>query len=245
MKKVSVTYKRLTGTTAIILLAFLSAACSRSGNESAEKPMSVSIFCSENDPRISFALDELKSALSDMGYSVSLADFRKADLIMFPVSASSLMKRMKHSLQDYSFSLKSEGFSLRNDEKERIWVAGGDIAGLMYGMLELAEQIRIHGPERIKDTDQNPYMELRGIKFNIPLDVRTPSYSDMSDAGQINIPVVWNLDLWKETIDNLAKYRYNLIILWSLHPFASIVKVPEYPDIAQNDDKRYPDALPE
>ncbi len=245
MKKVSVTYKRLTGTTAIILLAFLSAACSRSGNESAEKPMSVSIFCSENDPGVSFALDELKSALSDIGYSVSRSDSRKADLVLFHASASSLKKRMKNALPDYSFSLKSEGFSLRRDEKKRIWVAGGDIAGLMYGILELAEQIRINGPEHIKDSDNNPYMELRGIKFNIPLDVRTPSYSDMSDAGQINIPEVWNFDFWKETIDNLAKYRFNLISLWSLHPFPSIVKVPEYPDIALNDVKRSRAAFPE
>lgn len=232
------THKGLITTSAIVLLAFFSTACSRSGKQLPGEQMSVSISCNEKDPMIDFALEELKSAFSDIGYSVSFTDFRKADVILFPASASSLMKRMKSSLSGYSFILKPEGFSLRKDEKARIWVAGGDIAGLMYGILELAEQIRIHSPEGIKDSDQNPYMELRGIKFNIPLDVRTPSYSDMSDAGQINIPEVWNYDFWKETLDNLAKYRFNLISLWSLHPFPSMVKLPEYPDIALNDVKR-------
>jgi hypothetical protein len=239
------TYKGLITITTIVLLTFFSAACSRSGKQLPWEQMTVSISCSEKGPMISFALDELKSAFSDIGYSVSFAGFRKADVILLPSSASSLMKRMKSSLSDYSFILKPEGFSLQRDKKDRIWVAGGDIAGLMYGILELAEQIRIHGPEGIKDTDQNPYMEMRGIKFNIPLDVRTPSYSDMSDAGQINIPEVWNFDFWKETIDNLAKYRFNLISLWNLHPFPSMVKVPEYPDIALNDVKRSLAIFPE
>lgn len=239
------THKGLITITVVVLITFFSTACSRSGKQFPGEQMSVSISCNEKDPMVSFALHELKSAFSDIGYTVSLTDFRKADVILFPASASSLLKRMKNSLSDYSYILKPEGFSLRRDKKDRIWVAGGDIAGLMYGILELAEQIKLHGPDGVKDTDQNPYIELRGIKFNIPLDVRTPSYSDMSDAGQINIPEVWNFDFWKETIDNLAKYRFNLISLWSLHPFPSMVKVPEYPDIALNDVKRSRAKFPE
>ena len=59
-----------------------------------------------------------------------------------------------------------------------------DAGGAMYGGLELAEQIRTRGVEGVVDTDRNPYMPMRGTKFNIPLDLRTPSYSDMSDSAQ-------------------------------------------------------------
>jgi hypothetical protein len=36
----------------------------------------------------------------------------------------------------------------------------------------------------------------------------------------------------------MARHRYNVLSLWNLHPFPSIVKVPEYPDIALDDVKR-------
>ena len=65
-----------------------------------------------------------------------------------------------------------------------IVISSRDAAGAMYGGLELAEQIRTHGVEGVADTDRNPYMPMRGTKFNIPLDLRTPSYSDMSDSAQ-------------------------------------------------------------
>jgi hypothetical protein len=49
---------------------------------------------------------------------------------------------------------------------------------------------------------------------------------------------MWNFDFWKEYIDNLARYRYNYISLWSLHPFPSLVRVPDYPDVALDDVQR-------
>jgi hypothetical protein len=109
---------------------------------------------------------------------------------------------------------------------------------MMYGGLELAEQISLYGLDGIKPVEKNPYMERRGTKFNIPLDVRTPSYTDPCDAAQKNIPEMWNFDFWKEYMDNLALYRYNYISLWSLHPFPSMVKVPGYEDVALADVQR-------
>jgi hypothetical protein len=43
---------------------------------------------------------------------------------------------------------------------------------------------------------------------------------------------------WREFIDTLAEYRYNYVSLWSLHPFPSMVKVPQYPNVALDDVKR-------
>jgi hypothetical protein len=33
----------------------------------------------------------------------------------------------------------------------------------------------------------------------------------------------------------MATNRYNVLSLWSLHPFPSLVKIPEFPDVALND----------
>lgn len=117
-------------------------------------------------------------------------------------------------------------------------VFGTDAVGAMYGGLDLAETIRLGALTDVKDIEQTPYIARRGIKFNIPLDARTPSYSDNSDAAQQNIPEMWSFEFWRELLDEMARHRYNVLSLWSLHPFPSLVKVPEYPDIALDDVKR-------
>ena len=115
------------------------------------------------------------------------------------------------------------------------WVIGADVAGQMYGGLELAEQIRTAGLERVTPLARSPHMALRGTKLNLPLDARTPSYSDMSDSGQAAIADVWDFDFWREYLDQLARHRYNFVSLWNEHPFPSLVRVPEFPDVALAD----------
>ena len=134
--------------------------------------------------------------------------------------------------------IRAEGFRLgRREDQDTIFlgVESIDPAGAMYGGLELAEQIRTRGIDGVVPTDRNPYMQMRGTKFNIPLDLRTPSYSDMSDSAQANIATVWDFEFWRAYLDALARDRYNFVSLWNLHPFPSMVKVPEFPDIALND----------
>ncbi|CAN5490771.1 hypothetical protein BH23BAC1_BH23BAC1_16820 [soil metagenome] len=185
--------------------------------------LNFSIFTEVEDPKIFFAIEEIKAVLHEKGIEVNINKDEIADI--------------KFTVDPQDKELKPEGFKItRNGSKVRI--TGYDAAGVMYGGLELAEQIKLFGLENVDETLQNPYMELRGTKFNIPLDVRTPSYSDASHAAQNNIPEMWNIQFWKDYIDNLARYRFNFISLWSLHPFPSMVKVPDYPDVALNDVQR-------
>jgi len=188
----------------------------------------IKVYKSPEIPDSLFAIDDLRSSLLKEGYSIIFTGRDKADILISTGQTDGLT----------ATSVKHEGFSISRERKGRISVTGGGIPGVAYGILELAEQIKLYGTKGIRETSRNPYMEIRGIKFNIPLDVRTPSYSDMSDAGQVNIPEMWSFDFWRETIDNLARHRYNLISLWSLHPFPSMVRVPEYPDVALDDVNR-------
>jgi hypothetical protein len=138
-------------------------------------------------------------------------------------------------------SNSAQSYSIRRanaNGRVTIAVLGADAAGAMYGGLDLAEAIRIGTLGTIADSDHSPRIDRRGIKFNAPLDLRTPSYSDNSDAAQANIAEMWSLDFWREFLDNMARHRYNVLSLWNLHPFPSLVKVPEYPDVALEDVKR-------
>jgi len=111
-------------------------------------------------------------------------------------------------------------------------VLAADATGAVYGGPDLAEALRLGTLASVTGSDHAPFIANRGIKFNIPLDARTPSYSVAGDSAQQNIPVVWDIGFWHEFLDELARQRYNVISLWNLHPFPSMVRVPDYPDIA-------------
>jgi hypothetical protein len=114
-------------------------------------------------------------------------------------------------------------------------IIGADVAGALYGGLDFAEALRLDTLAELPLGERRPFIAQRGIKFNIPLDLRTPSYSDNSDAAQANIAEMWSLDFWREFLDEMALHRFNVLSLWSLNPFPSIVKVPEYPEVALDD----------
>ncbi len=133
--------------------------------------------------------------------------------------------------------LPHEGYAIRasSDPSAPVAVFAEDPVGAMYGGLDIAESIRLGTIEALEDKDCRPHILRRGIKFNIPLDARTPSYSDASDSAQQNIPAVWEMDFWQDYLDAMARDRFNALTLWSLHPFPSMVKVPEFPEVALDD----------
>ncbi len=196
-----------------LLILMVLSSCSPQSKE-------VSISADATIPQIAFVLDEINTAFEAKGIVAVRNDKEDADIVF--------------SIQDSDGLLKEEGFSITR-EAGSVQVTGADAAGAMYGGLELAEQVSLYGLDGLKEVTRNPYMERRGTKFNIPLDVRTPSYTDPCDAAQKNIPEMWSMDFWKDYIDNLARYRYNYISLWNLHPFPSMVRVPGYEDVALDD----------
>lgn len=131
-----------------------------------------------------------------------------------------------------------QSYAIRRSERAgglTLAVLGADSVGAMYGGLDLAEAIRLGTILETRDSTHSPKIAQRGIKFNIPLDLRTPSYSDNSHQAQNNIPEMWSFDFWREFLDDMARHRFNVLSLWSLHPFPSLVKVPEFPEVALND----------
>lgn len=186
------------------------------------------IICSDPGPQVAFGISSLNRALQSYEGD--------KQIILSKSSDEKTVRSVEKSGITVEENLRSEGFQIAiSEDKNVIAVLAHDDAGLMYGAFELAEQITVAGIAAVENTVQNPYMKMRGTKFNIPLDVRTPSYSDVSDAAQKNMLEMWCFDFWKEYIDTLGRYRYNFISLWSMHPFPSLVKVPEYPDVALDD----------
>ena len=196
------------------------------------------VYYNNSFTQVEFAITELQKSLKEKGESILIQNIDKAPKT---IQSNHILVCLQSELNpEFAFntSLIDEGFCIQITKEKGIVIVGKDAAGLMYGVLELAEQIKIKGLEGVYATTQNPYMKERGVKFNIPLDVRSPSYTDVSDAGQQNIANMWDFKFWTDYIDHVAKDRYNLISLWNLNPFPSMVKVPEYPEVALNDVQR-------
>lgn len=207
----------------------------------------VSLFYDRDVAQAEFAAQDIGLACQGKDLTVVLQDLTRfkpvngVQIVLADLADKPILDMFEKSRGSRLGTLRAEGFSIRVTQKGNAttyWVMGADPAGTMYGGLELAEVVRVAGLKAVESTDQNPYMAMRGTKFNIPLDVRTPSYTDMCDAAQKNIGEMWSIAFWKEYIDTLARYRFNYISCWNLHPFPSLVQVPEYPDVALEDVKR-------
>jgi hypothetical protein len=169
-------------------------------------------------PQLEFAANELEDALIEAG-----------------------RKDLKVTLIIQQDDSSPEAFQIRKVGSNQVEVTGTDANGAMYGGLELADLLRLGLP--IEDQDQKPFVEKRGIKFNIPWDARTPSYDDTGDSAQKNIETVWDFEFWREYIDQLARYRYNVLSLWSTQPYANLVKLDDYPEAIVEDVYRMKEGL--
>jgi hypothetical protein len=181
----------------------------------------------------------LMSTSAGAAMKVTLSGDQKAPQIAFAFAEIRKAAESAEGSLTVEFAIDSAGLKPQCYRIERadgeIRVLGGDATGAMYGGLDVAEMVRLGALADVKGNEHSPYIARRGIKFNIPLDARTPSYSDAGDAAQQNIPEMWSMEFWREFLDEMARDRFNVLTLWNLHPFPSMVKVPEYPNVALAD----------
>ncbi|MDR1117179.1 MAG: hypothetical protein LBL09_02905 [Oscillospiraceae bacterium] len=194
---------------------------------------------------ITFAANEIRKALAEKGHSVKTEDLSAS-------SENSVCSRIVLSTREASPEnpacvlidaqavppLTAQAYTVRKSQSEgnAVWyVVGFDDYGTMIGGLDLSRTIMLFGLEAVRDCDKSPCVKERGIKFNIPLDARTPSYSDAGDSAQENIANMWDMEFWHEFLDEMAKNHFNVLSLWTLQPFPSMVTVPEYPQASISD----------
>jgi hypothetical protein len=191
---------------------------------------------------ITFGAGDLKTALTANGFTVTVLPPGDPAQAKPSVRIILTIEDAKLPGQPATTGITREGYAIQrvaSGAATNWWVIGKDAVGAMYGGLELAETVQLaNGLGSATNRQINPYLEKRGIKFNIPLDARSPSYSDDSDSAQANIANMWEKDFWSAKLDAMARHRFNLLSLWSLHPFPSLVRVPEYPNVALADVKR-------
>lgn len=211
----------------------------------------ITIFYDFSKPKIEFAAKDIRTALEARGYSVKVNELsilnekHVGKQIVLSAESNSQVRNM--CLQQGGSvirSLDEQAYALRTTTKPEMsyWVFGGDDAGAMYGGLQIAENIRFNGFAKVYNSESSPFVKKRGIKFNIPLDHRAPTYESNNGgtSHQLAIKHVWDIAFWHDYFDEMARNRFNVLSLWNPHPFTSMVDMEDkYPGIAIHDVEGY------
>lgn len=137
-----------------------------------------------------------------------------------------------------------EGFVI--EVKNRVIdVRGDDASGALYGCLELAERIRSGAltadrPGAALTFSDRPEMPLRGACIGMQKPVLLPGRGPYEyPYTPQNFPWFYDKKLWTRYLDSMVDNRMNTLYLWNGHPFASLVRLPDYPYAVEVDDETF------
>lgn len=133
--------------------------------------------------------------------------------------------------------LEAEGFTITRKGKS-ITITGNDTSGAIYGVNKLLEIYRTEGTlDGITAITEVPEMKLRGACVGLQKTVYLPGHRVYEyPYTPENFPWFYDKQLWTRYLDMLAASNMNTVYLWNGHPFASLVKLKDYPFAAEVDD---------
>lgn len=154
--------------------------------------------------------------------------------------AASLLKPFE---QGHTITLRiaggapAEGFTIEKKGK-KIIVTGNDGAGVIYGVNRLKEYYLMNRSyEGLTTITEAPEMVLRGACVGLQKTVYLPGHRVYEyPYTPENFPWFYDKALWIKYLDMLAADNMNTVYLWNGHPFASLVKLDDYPFAPEVDD---------
>ena len=178
--------------------------------------------------REQYAAEYLQKKLTEMGHLV--AD-KKADC--------------RITLQNTNQG-PAEGYTIEQ-EKKGIAVRGNDGTGVIYGCVELADRIRQAGNMdklvatiRQHTVKEAPQMVMRGTCIGLQKTVYLPGHGVYEyPYTPENFPWFYDKQEWVKYLDMMVENKYNSLYLWNGHPFASLVKLKDYPFALEVDEETF------
>ena len=131
----------------------------------------------------------------------------------------------------------AEGFTIEKKGK-KITITGNDGPGVIYGVNRLKEYYLMNRSyEGLTTITEAPEMVLRGACVGLQKTVYLPGHRVYEyPYTPENFPWFYDKALWIKYLDMLAADNMNTVYLWNGHPFASLVKLDEYPFAPEVDD---------
>ena len=192
------------------------------------------VVSSHSDSRtINYGLSKLTETLTAFESSAvikPLQDYQSASIVAI---VQSDLSSKKIDLKISPQQLKPEGFQIICSDK-KIIVVGADEKGTMYGILDIAEQLKNNKGklEAVTAKVEEPRLSFRAIKFNLPFMAYRSSISLTQQEYVVRDP-----KFWESFLDMMAKNRFNVISLWSMHPYHYMIRANNFPEACPFDDK--------
>ena len=178
--------------------------------------------------REQYATEYLQKKLTEMGYTVSP---KKADCTITLSNAN---------------NGTAEGYTIAKDKKGII-VTGNDATGVIYGCVELSKRIHQAGSlsQFVSILSQHPItdtpgMVMRGTCIGLQKTVYLPGHTVYEyPYTPENFPWFYDKEEWIKYLDMMVENKMNSLYLWNGHPFASLVKLKDYPFALEVDEETF------
>ena len=171
--------------------------------------------------REQYAAEYLQKKLTEMGYTVNP---KKADCKIMLSNAN---------------SGTAEGYTIAKNKKG-ITVTGNDATGVIYGCVELADRIHQAGGLDIQPVTEAPQMVMRGTCIGLQKTVYLPGHGVYEyPYTPEDFPWFYDKAEWVKYLDMMVENKYNSLYLWNGHPFASLVKLKDYPFALEVDEETF------
>lgn len=180
-------------------------------------------------PRVLYGVERLQHALPAGTHAVA---GKRTDALIKALLDSGQLKLATNE------AAAPEGFVIATTSEDRFAVVGTDDSGVLYGCLELARRLaagRLRESLHIADA---PAFVLRGPCIGMQKTYLLPGrkvYEYPYTPDQF--PFFYDRAMWTEYLDFLADQRMNTLYLWNGHPFASLVRLPDYPEAVEVSDE--------
>jgi hypothetical protein len=209
----------------------------------AKKPVVV-IMQKNAAERIKFGAEKLVTTLRNAGYSVSFATGPRTGTTQITIVIAEMDNPLYTTISKKEDQRKrpgKEGYFIRSIDNNRIAIGGADASGVLYGCLELELRIKKTGtlPSEISVMDQ-PEMVLRGACIGIQKPYYLPGRTVYEyPYTPETFPWLYDRQHWIQYLDSLVANRMNSLYLWNGHPFASLVRLKDYPYAVEVDDATF------
>jgi hypothetical protein len=183
-----------------------------------------------NSRVMDYGLGKLKQALSLYGDDLLQQSLTAKNLANMLVLLQS-DEQLQH-LYPMAGKLRAEGYQLVHCNG-KLLIIGADEKGAMYGTLDVAEQLKYNGGNMalVQEKKEEPRLTFRAIKFNLPMMAYRSSFSLTQQEN-----TVLNLKFWEKFLDMMAADHFNVLSLWSMHPFHYMVKSKNFPEACPFDE---------
>ena len=199
-----------------------------------------------SNARVEFGALKLSRTLQMAGYSVELMHQKRLPkdkrIIVVGTATDPFIKNAiaTYKLSTIKTAFK-EGFMIESFDNGNIIIIGADFSGCLYGCVELADRVALSTklPDNISFSDA-PQMVLRGACIGLQKSTYLPGRKVYEyPYTPATFPWFYDKALWVRVLDSMVENRMNSLYLWNGHPFASLVRLKEYPYAVEVDDSTF------